>query len=274
MAQDKFIDVEKIISEKNPKLLKWMPGFLLRYLKRIIHEKDINDFLAESKDIKNIEFCHEVVKYLNINVEVKNIERIPNEGRICLVMNHPLGGMDAMVLVAALDGHRNDLKFIVNDILMNLKNLSDIFVGIDKKSKIRGEAHAKVTGLFKSDSTVCIFPAGLVSRKIKGKVQDLEWKKAFVTNSKNSDRTIIPIYIEGKLSRFFYRLSNIRKFFGIKANIEMLYLANELYKQKNATIKFIVGEPIEHDLIHGTNKDRATTEKIRQRVYALTNKNK
>lgn len=273
MKQDKFIDVEKIISEKNPKLLKWMPGFILRYLKRILHEKDINEFLAESKDIKNIEFCHEVVRYLNINVEVENIERIPKEGRICLVMNHPLGGMDAMILVAALDGNRNDLKFIVNDILMNLENLSDIFVGVDKKSKVRGEAHAKVTGLFKSDSTVCIFPAGLVSRKIKGEVQDLEWKKAFVTNSKNSDRTIVPIYIEGKLSKFFYRLSNIRKFFGIKANIEMLYLVNELYKQKNATIKFIVGEPIEHELVHGTKKDRTTTEKIRARVYALSNKN-
>ncbi|MFT5860501.1 MAG: putative hemolysin [Flavobacteriaceae bacterium] len=269
MKQDKFIDVEKIISDKNPKALKWMPRFILRYLKRIIHERDINTFLAESVDKKNTEFCHEVVKYLNLTVEVENIERIPKDGKICLVMNHPLGGVDAMILVSALDGHRDDLKFIVNDILMNLTNLSEIFVGVDKKSKVRGEAHKKVTDLFKSDSTVCIFPAGLVSRKIKGKVQDLEWKKAFVTNSKNSDRTIIPIFIEGKLSKFFYRLSNVRKFFGIKANIEMLYLANELYKQQNATIKFIVGEPIEHDMIHGTKKDRATTEKIRARVYAL-----
>jgi len=271
MKQDKFIDVEKIIADKNPKALKWMPGFVLRYLKKIIHERDINDFLAKNTDKKNTEFCHEVVDYLNISIEVENIERIPKEGRICLVMNHPLGGMDAIILVAALDGHRDDLKFIVNDILMNLKNLSEIFVGIDKSSKVRGEAHKKVTELFNSDHTVCIFPAGLVSRKIKGKVQDLEWKKAFVTNSKLSDRTIIPIYIEGRLSNFFYRLSNIRKFFKIKANIEMIYLANELYKQKNAHIKFIVGEPIERELLYESKKDRATSEKIRERLYALSN---
>ncbi|MDG1427601.1 MAG: 1-acyl-sn-glycerol-3-phosphate acyltransferase [Crocinitomicaceae bacterium] len=269
MKEDKFIDVEKIISEKNPKALKWMPGFVLRYLKRIIHEKDINEFLAKNKDKKNTEFCHEVVRYLNIKVEVENIERIPKNERICLAMNHPLGGMDAMILVSALDGHRNDLKFIVNDILMNLENLSEIFVGIDKTGKVRGEAHTRVTGLFNSDNTVCIFPAGLVSRKINGKVQDLQWKKAFVTNSKNSDRTIIPIFIEGKLSKFFYGLAKVRKFFGIKVNIEMLYLVNELYKQKNATIKFTIGEPIQHELLHGTKKDRATMEKIRERVYAL-----
>lgn len=271
MKQRKFIDVEKIISDKNPKALKWMPGFVLRYLKRIIHEQDINTFLAKNEDKKNTEFCHEVVDYLKISIEVENIERIPKDGKICLVMNHPLGGMDAMILVAALDGHRDDLKFIVNDILMNLNNLSEIFVGVDKSSKNRGEAHKKVTDLFKSENTVCIFPAGLVSRKIKGKVEDLEWKKAYVTNSKASDRKIIPIFIEGRLSNFFYRLSNIRKFFRIKANIEMLYLANELYKQKNAHIKFIIGEPIEREMLYETKKDRATSEKIRERVYALSN---
>ena len=110
MKEDKFIDVEKIISEKNPKALKWMPGFVLRYLKRIIHEKDINEFLAKNKDKKNTEFCHEVVRYLNIKVEVENIERIPKNERICLAMNHPLGGMDAMILVSALDGQRNDVR--------------------------------------------------------------------------------------------------------------------------------------------------------------------
>jgi putative hemolysin len=249
-----------------------MPGFILRYLKRILHEDEVNDFLEKNKEVKNLEFCQAVVDYLNITIEVENLEGIPKEGKICLVMNHPLGGMDAMILINALEGHREDLKFIVNDILMNLTNVSDYFVGVNKIGGARGSAGKKIKELFESDSAVCIFPAGLVSRRTKGQVRDLEWKKAFVTNSRQSNRTVIPIYIEGSLSNFFYRLSNFRKFIGIKANIEMLYLVNELYKQKNAHIKFIVGDPIEEKVLNSGKNDRIIAQDIREIVYDLHNK--
>ena len=266
---DKFIDVERIIASKNPRLLKWMPGFILRYLKRIIHEKEINEFLEEHKEKKNLEFCKEVVKYFNIKVEVEGLERIPKNGKITISMNHPLGGMDAMILVTALEGHREDLKFIVNDILMNLDNLKDLFVGVNKVGKSKAKSHGRVLDLFKSDQAVCVFPAGLVSRKIKGQVQDLEWKKTFVTNARKNERLIVPVFIEGRLSNFFYRLSNWRKFFGIKANIEMLYLSNELFKQHNRTIRFKVGEAIDIGSINENKKDKEIAVDIREKVYSL-----
>lgn len=271
MTDENFIDVERLIASKNPKALKWIPKFIIRYIKRILHQNDVNAFLKANKDKKNQEFCEEVVKYMNISIDVKHIDRIPSTGKVVIVMNHPLGGMDAMILVDALKNKRTDIKFIVNDLLMNLENLKGLFVGVNKHGKNDRSFRLQIQELFETNQVICIFPAGLVSRRNKGSVEDLTWKKTFVTYARAHGQTIIPIYIDGKLSNFFYRLSNFRKRIGIKTNIEMLYLANELFKQKNQTLKFVVGEPIEESLIHSKKSDKVVAEEIKQMVYALKN---
>ncbi len=269
MGDEKFIDIEKLIKSKNPRLLKWLPRFVIRYLKRILHQKEINKFIAKHEDKKNADWCTEVVNYLNITFTVKNIENIPKEGKVVLVLNHPLGGMDAMILVSALHGHRDDLKFIVNDLLLNIESMRDMFVGVNKHGKNKETTRSTIKNLFASDSAVCIFPAGLVSRKIKGEVRDLEWKKTFVTLSRENDRTIIPIYIDGGLSNFFYNLYRFRKFIGLKVNIEMLYLSNELFKQRNKHFNFVVGKPIDKTYIDTETNDFAIAQQIKDEVYQL-----
>tara|TARA_B110000285_G_scaffold84853_1_gene97341 strand:+ start:932 stop:1753 length:822 start_codon:yes stop_codon:yes gene_type:complete len=271
MTEVKLIDIEQLIASKNPKAKKWIPGFLMRYLKRVIHQDEVNRFLTENKDKKGTEWCSAAVKFLDITYSVKNLENIPKDGKVVLAMNHPLGGIDAIILVDALQKQRTDLKFIVNDILMNLENMEDMFVGVDKHGKNKGSIREQIQVLFKSESAVCIFPAGLVSREVSGEVKDLTWKKTFVTYSKEHDRTIVPIFIDGKLSKFFYRLSRIRKFFGIKLNIEMLYLSHELFKQRGKHIEFIVGDPIEKDYLFGGLGDRKLAEGIKNKTYELRN---
>lgn len=272
MAEDKFIDIEKLIASKNAKVLKWTPKFIIRYLKRILHQKEINDFIIEHKDKKNHEWCQEVVNYFNIKIEVQGLEYLPKTGKIVIAMNHPLGGMDAMILVTALKNHRPDLMFIVNDLLMNLEAMREMFVGVDKHRK-KGTASTReqIEALFQSDKAVCIFPAGLVSRRKKKTVKDLVWKKTFVMYSRKYDRTIVPIYIDGELSNFFYRLANFRKAIGIKANIEMLYLSNELFKQRDKTMRFVVGAPIEKEFINSNPNDHDIAQEIKERVYDLKN---
>ncbi len=268
MEQKKFIDIRELIASKNPKILKWMPGFVLRYLKKILHQEEINVFMNENEHLHNEEYCEAIIKFINIDVSAKNIERIPTDKKIIFAMNHPLGGMDAIALVDILNGKVNNLKFIVNDLLLNLKNLNGIFFGVDKHKKNSGSIRAQLSALFQSDNTICIFPAGLVSRKTKGKVQDLEWKKTFVTLARESDRLVVPVFIEGNLSNFFYRLSNFRKAIGIKANIEMLYLSNEMFKQRGKKVCFTFGEAI--DLKSFVNlSDVEIAQKIKTRVYQL-----
>jgi 1-acyl-sn-glycerol-3-phosphate acyltransferase len=269
MEEEKFIDVEKIISSKNPTLLNWLPGFIVSYLKKILHQNQINKFLSDNKNNYNQDFCLATLELLKAKVEIIGKEKIPKEGKIVLVMNHPLGGMDAMALVSALKGHREDLKFIVNDILLHLKNLNDIFLGVNKHGRNGLSIKQQLDDLFSKESAVCIFPAGLVSRKIDGEVMDLEWKKSFISLSKQHERTIIPIYIDGHLSPFFYRLSKIRKKLGIKANIEMLYLSNEFFKLKGQNIRIIVGDSITPSFLNEEKNDRKLANLVKDKVYEL-----
>ncbi len=269
METKKFIDIKRLIASKSPRLAKWIPGFVIRYLKRILHQDEINDFLDKHHDVYNAEFCEEVVKYFNIKIELIGKENIPENGPIILAMNHPLGGMDALALVTAIKDRRRDIKFIVNDLLMHLHNLSDLFVGVNKHGKNDQSVRQQIMELFESDEAVCIFPAGLVSRKSKGQIRDLDWKKTFVTYAAKYDQPVVPIFIDGELSPFFYRLSNLRKFLGIKMNIEMLYLSDEMFKQRNKTIRFIVGKPVYiKDLPSISEREQA--QMIKAKVYELS----
>ena len=274
MEEEKIIDVKRLIASKSPRLAKWLPGFVIRYLKRILHEEELNVFLNRTKEVKNIDFCDASAEFLHMKVKLIGLENIPKEGPVILVMNHPFGGLDALALVSALRGHREDLKFIVNDILMNLTNLADLFVGVNKHGKTEKSTRQQIMDVFESPHAVCVFPAGLVSRKSHGIVRDLEWKKTFVTYAKKLNQPIIPIYIDGKLSNFFYRLSNFRKFLGIKANIEMIFLVHELFKLRGKTVTLTVGESIQPETLNTKQSEKDLAQEIKAKVYELsTNSN-
>jgi putative hemolysin len=269
MEKERFIDIQRLVKSKRPRLAKWLPGFVFRYLKRILHQDEINAFLEEHGHLYDTEFCEEVIRFFNITIEIEGMDKIPQSGPVIIAMNHPLGGMDAVAFVAATKAHRTDLRFIVNDLLMNLTNLSGLFVGVNKHGKNDGSVRQQISNAFESDNALVIFPAGLVSRMVDGKVRDLEWKKTFITYAKKFDQPIVPIYINGKLTPFFYRLSRIRKFFGIKVNIEMLFLADELFKQRNKTMVFRVGDPIYVNRTYATLDERAIAQQVRKSVYDL-----
>ena len=269
MEKKKTIDLRRLIASKNQKLLRWMPGFVLRYLERVIHQDEINTLLEKAGELKDAEFSDAVMEEFKITISSSGLENIPKTGPLIIVLNHPLGGMDALALISLLKNHRPDLRFIVNDILMNLENLSGLFVGINKHGINKKNVREDIEKAFKSEHAICIFPAGLVSRKINGLVQDLEWKRTFVTYARSLDRTVIPIKIDGQLSPFFYRLSRLRRFFRIKANIEMLYLADELFKQRNKTLTFTVGQAIKMNQFDTSLTDKEVASEIRKIVHEL-----
>ena len=263
------IDVRKLIGDKNPGLLKKLPGFAISYLERIIHQKEINSFLAKKGHLKNHEFCEAVVDYLKIQPEFHGIERIPKTGPVILVLNHPLGGVDGVAFIAAMKNHRPDLVFLVNDLLLNIVPLRDLFVGVNKHGKNRSETRDTIAKMFNSDKAICIFPAGLVSRKQQGVIKDLEWKRTFVTYAKTTGHPIIPIHIEGKLSRFFYGLHRLRTWLGIKTTLEMLYLADELYKQRGKKIVFTVGDPIFLSNDEKNKDEQGIAQEIKEQLYNI-----
>lgn len=265
----KLIDIERLIESKNPRLLRWLPRFVISYLKRTIHQKQVNEFIEGQKGRSAQEFCKAVIPYIGVDISMKGKENIPKSGGCIFVSNHPLGGMDAVALVEEIFDARPDMKFIVNDLLLHLPNLKGMFQGVNKHGTNSGESLKKVNDLFASDTAIFLFPAGLVSRRVKGEVVDLDWKKTFITRAKKFNLPVVPVHIEGQLSNFFYNLSNLREWLGIKVNFEMFYLVNEVYKQKGKKIKVTVGEPISPEHFTSDKSDKEWADWMKNNVYQL-----
>lgn len=267
--QEKFIDIEKVIKGKNPKLLKWLPKFIVSYLKKTLHQNQINNILEENKDIHDYDFARDIIKRFNVKVNAYGLENVPKTGGYIFASNHPLGGIDALAIVTIMEPYRKDMQFVVNDILLHLKNLSGLFVGVNKHGTNTKDSLKRVDELFASDKAVFVFPAGLVSRKKRGTIADLEWKKTFITRAKKHQKSIVPVYVDGSLSNFFYRLSNLRSSLGIKANIEMFYLADETFKQQDKTLNIIFGEPIPVETFDKSKSDREWARWMENKVHEM-----
>lgn len=269
----KFIEVRKLIADKNPTLLKWLPGFVINWVERIIHQDRINEFMWKHKDTDAFEFCEAAVKELSLGLSISGVENIPKHPESCIfVANHPFGGMDAITIIHLLKDIRPDIKFIVNDLLMAIGNLKGRFVGVNKVGKSASQSLQKVEEQFASGTATFLFPSGLVSRKINGEVMDLEWKKTFITKARKYKKPIIPVYIDGRLTNRFYRLAGFRKFLGIKINIEMFYLADELFKQQNKDVNIVIGAPVLPETFTKEKSDFEWAQWVKGKVYNLKEK--
>ena len=272
-SSDKFIDVKKVIGNKNPKLLKALPNFVINYLKRILHEDEINEFINRHSDKFGLEFVEQIVLEFSKSVDVIGLENIPIDSRIIIASNHPLGGLDGVALMHVAGKVRHDILFPVNDLLMNLQNIKSLFIPINKHGT-NSQNLRVINETFASDVSVLYFPAGLVSRKQKhGIIKDLEWKKTFISYAKKYKRNIVPTFIDGRNSDFFYNLANFRKRMGIKQNIEMLYLVNEFYKQKDKNLGIYFGKPISYTVFDKRFSDLEWADKIKSHVYKLKENN-
>lgn len=249
MSQPKFIDVDKVLRDKAPGLRKWLPGFVVSWLKRKLHEQEINDAMILLKDDKGLDFNRKALDILGAKLETIHGENVPKTDRVIIAANHPLGGLDGMSLIKSVGEIRPDVRFFVNDVLLTLKNYGDVFVGINKVGSTSATSLRTMEEVLRMNDAVLFFPAGLVSRKIDGKIVDLDWKKSFVTQAIDHKRLIVPTFIEGENSKFFYRFAKFRKFIGIKANIEMLFLPDEMFKQKGHTVKIHYGKPFDPSVV-------------------------
>lgn len=264
------IDVEKVIRSKSEKLAKRIPRFVINYLKKIIHQDELNDILLRRGDSSGVDFATEMVEEFDIRFNVHTSTSLDPAKRYIFVSNHPLGGMDGIILISYLGGQfDNKVRFVVNDLLMHIEPLKPVFVPVNKYGKMRHQSTNLFNEAFASDNQILYFPAGLCSRLIGGKITDLEWKKTFVTKAIDSQRDIVPMYFSGRNSKFFYRLANIRKRLGIKFNIETLYLPDEMFKNRGNTFDLYIGEPIPYEQLCDGTGHKEWCRRIREKCYNL-----
>lgn len=263
------VDLDKVIADKNPRLARLLPRFLKSYLKRIIHQDEINHVLRSFSHQTPVEFIRSTLSYMEISYRAVGLEQLPMQGRYLFVSNHPFGGMDGMMLCDELDKRFGSGRIIVNDILMNLKPLAPLFIPINKHGRQNSEYLRFFRDALASDDQIATFPAGLCSRRIEGKICDTKWKHSFVKNAIESQRDIVPVFFEGRLSNFFYNLSSFRKKIGIKADIEMIYLPDEMFSQKGRHFDIHFGKPIPWQELAASTSVSRTAQQIREMVYAL-----
>jgi len=268
-TENQKIDVENVLSSKNPALAKAIPGFVINYLKRIVHQNELNEFLGKWGHLRDAELIAAGLKHFDIKFKVIGSENIPESGRFIFVSNHPLGGLDGLVFIYELSKHFHDIKFPVNDILTSIRNLSGIFLPVNKHGAQAKDAAIKIEDAYSSDSQILYFPAGLCSRKKRGIIKDLQWHKSFISKSIQHKRDIVPAFFSGCNSNFFYNLANVRKLLGIKANIEMLYLADEMFRQKDKEISLVFGKPITWETFDKTRSALEWADWVRSKSYEL-----
>ena len=263
------IDIEGIIGSKNPKLLKVIPKFLINFAKRVIRQKEINEILEHHGHLKGRAFASAALGDLGIKYKVHGIEKIKKSGRYMFVSNHPLGGLDGMILIEVFGEMFENVRFVVNDLLMHIEPLRSVFVPVNKYGRQNVDNAKMILDAYDSDAQILYFPAGLCSRMINGEIKDLDWKKSFVNQAIKHGRDIIPIFFGGRNSTFFYKFANIRKSLGIKFNYETILLPGEMFRQRNATFDIFIGDPVTHQMLVSEGNPAYWSERLRGEVYNL-----
>ena len=269
----KTIDLDAVLRGKMGAKAKWVPRFLVNWLKKTIHEDEVNRFLWESRDKVGVDWLEECVRYLDMTLNIEGMENLPpaDDGRLyTLVSNHPLGGADGVALGAIIDRHFNgNFRYLVNDLLLNLPGLAPVSIGINKTGGQSRSFPAMVEAGFQSKNHMLMFPAGLCSRKIDGKIADLPWKKTFISKSVEYQRDVIPIHFSGQNSDKFYNIANICKKLNLKFNVAMLFLVDEMYKNVHKTFRVAIGKPIPWQTFDKSHTPTEWAQIVREGVYKL-----
>ena len=267
-----LVDIEKILG---PKLRKKLPRFAINFLKHRLHQDQVNEAIMGANPYHGAGFFDEALKYLNITYRTRGEEKLDKDKKYIFVCNHPLGGPEALIIGSVF--HRlygEGFQVPVTPIMANLKPLAEFFTPVNnlssKQSRDLGERIAK---MFNSDQQVVVFPAGLCARKIKGKITEMPWKKMFVTQARRYERDVVPVHMSGHNSKWYFFLCKLSKFLRLKINIGMLYLVDELFKQRGNEFVITFGEPVPYTTFDKSKTDLQWAAEMQERVKALAEGN-
>lgn len=268
------IDLPAVLRKKlGDKRARRIPRVLVRLLEKIIDTDSLNDMLASCHPKRGAEFAKALIDYLGVRVHVSGEDRLPpvTERRIIFACNHPMGGVEGIALIAWM--HRRyggEVYVMVNDILMAVEPLKEVFLPINKHGRQSHSSAQGVERVLMSDNPILIFPSGLVSRLNKdGVIADKPWRKYFVNAAIKYQRQIVPLYCDGRNSNFFYRFARLRERLGIKINLEMVRLPREVTRMKVKDLHIVCGQAVDHKQLRGGSEATDTALKIRETSYAL-----
>ena len=263
------IDIESIVKRRAGKSAGYIPRFVYAGLRRLIHEDFINGYLREGRE--GVDFCRGVLDYLKVTVDVEGLGNLPGReaGYCTFVSNHPLGAIDGVTLGAVLgEGYDGKIRYLVNDLLMNLRGLASLCVPVNKIGSQARSLPVRVEETFSGENHVIMFPAGLCSRLTDGVVRDPDWQKTFVVKSRKHQRDVVPVRFIGQNSNRFYRVANLCKVLHLP-NLAMALLPDEMYRSQGRRYKVRFGEPIPWQTFTKEKTPMEWANFVKERVYRL-----
>lgn len=270
---EKTIDIDEILKNKLGDKVNYLPRFVASWLKKITHQDEINVFLWNHRHLTGTEWLEACIDFLDVALEIQGEENLPDphNGKLyTFVSNHPLGGADGVAIGAIIGRHYgNQFRYLLNDLLLNLPALKPVSIGINKTGKQGRNFPAMVEEGFQSDNHIIMFPAGLCSRKINGQIRDIPWKKTFISKSVEHHRDVVPIHFDGRNSDKFYLIAHLCKVFHLKVNLAMLFLVDEMFKNKHQTFHVKIGKPIPWQTFDKSKTPREWAQYVQNIVYQL-----
>lgn len=261
------INIARIIEQKTGRKL---PLGVAPLLRRLIHEREINDILVRHADKQGASFLDALQQEFALDTRWLNPEALPQDRRVIFACNHPLGGLDGISLAHLLCQHYGDVRYMVSELLYNLKPLQSVFLPVNNYGAQKREQITLLQQAMQSDVPIGTFPAGYCSRHIQGKIQDIDWHRSFISLAKTYQRDIIPLFFVGQNSRHFYLIDRVRKALGIKFDLCTALLPDEMFRGKGKCFRVIVGQAIPwKDLPETPQKAKAFACEIRKQSYAL-----
>lgn len=265
------IDVGAVLAAKAPRIARFVPRWVVEWLRRTVRERDINYILSTYWEFPPQEFIRACFREWNVTYSSVGLEKLDPAGRYLFAANHPFGGMDGLMLADELIGRFGDARVVVNDLLMYLDPLRPLWIPVNKHGSQSTEYARLFDTEFAGDRPILTFPAGLCSRRPHGVVEDPVWKTSFLKKAAASQREVVPVFVEGTLSNFFYRVTNLRKKLGVKFNIEMLWLPDEMFSQGGKHFRIVFGDPIPFSELEAQGSLREQADYVRRKAYFLQN---
>ena len=226
------------LGEKTPKWLIWLG-------RKLLHEDFLNTYFKEG--YTGVEFAEKALEYMHITLQVEGLEKVPTDRLVTVASNHPLGGHDALAIVSIFGRiYDGNIRIMVNDFLMVLKQLNGIFVPVNKMGGQSRSLSSQTDGIFQSDAQVLMFPAGKCARREHGKVVEMPWKKTFLTKSVETHRDIVPMHFYGRV-----------------------LLVDEMYRAQGKTYRVVIGDPIPWQTFDDSRKPAEWAAWIKERVENL-----
>ncbi len=269
----KVIDVEVALQEKIPDIYKKIHPAILRLIKKVIRQDDINRLIHESSHLNGIPLVDWALDQFGVDIVVKGKEWIPKNGQFIFSANHPLGSLDGLAIITVVATIHKSVKFVANDLLRVIKGLEPVFLFIARFGEIDRQNAREIKNTLASDAQIIVNPAGTVSKRNPVKISDLPWNKFFISKAIKYKRDVIPIHVQAKNSWLFYNIASFRKIFRIKSNLEMFLLPREMFNKSGEKITITIGKPIAHKTFNESRTHLEWAQKVREYVYLLGSEN-